>query len=70
MIIDSWRSYLNFESGLLDKDYLFTIIIFHGHALLDRHTYAMRFQNILSNFELYEIWKGFVDQTTVVDKSL
>ena len=30
-------SHLNFDSGLLDKDCLFTFIIFHGQYLIDRH---------------------------------
>ena len=34
-------SYLNFESGLLDKDCLFTFIIFHGQYLIDTHIYAI-----------------------------
>ena len=52
-------SYLNFESGLLDKDCLFTFIIFHGHYLIDTHIYAMTEGfKIVSNLKIsYEFWK-------------
>ena len=65
---DRLTSYLNFESGLVEKDCFFMFIIFNGRYLT-QICHKWRFQKILSNFELVMNFGNF-GQTTVDDWSL
>ena len=58
---------LNYESGLVEKDCLFTFINFHGQYLTHR-CHKWKFEKILSYFELVMNFESF-GQTTV-DQSL
>ena len=61
---DRLTSYLNFDSGLLiDKDCLFTFIIFHGQYLT-HIWHKWRFQKILSmqfwiSYEIWKVWSNY-----------
>ena len=63
---DRLTSYLNFESGLVEKDCFFTFIIFNEQYLTQR-CHKWKFQYIFSNFELVMIFVNFGQ--TMVDRS-
>ena len=61
-------SCINYESGLVEKDCLFTFINFHGQYLT--HTYIChkrRLQKILINFELLMNFRRFCSNNIMVE---